>query len=157
MLRVARTTTLAVALAMALPLFADRIVPSVARTAGGNNAFFLTDARFLNTSRTDAMTVGVTFYPTDGAPVTADEFMIGPRQQIAFDNMSESLFGITADVTGLLRVKAPDSLEVSTRTFNRNDPCTGGTLGTWIPGLLEADALLSGIIPQAAGSPVDGV
>lgn len=147
-----RTRLVLLAFAITTPLAADRIVPSVARTEGRNNAFFLTDARFLNTSTMDSLTVSVTFYPVGGSAVTANEFMIGPRQQVAHDNIVESLFGITTNVTGLVRVAAPDSLEVSTRTFNRNDPCTGGTLGTWIPGLLERDAMTSGIIPQAAGS-----
>jgi len=140
-----------VVLGLAFGAYADRIVPSVARTAGRNNAFFLTDARFLNTSKSDTLTVGVTFYPPGGQPVT-EEFTVGPREQVAYDNVVESLFGITDDVTGLLRVAAADSLEVSTRTFNLNDPCTGGTLGTWIPGLLDSEALTAGIIPQAAGS-----
>lgn len=148
-----RGVRLALAFVLAAsPSLADRIVPSSARSVGGNGAFFKTDLRLLNTSATDGATVVATFTPKGGAPITGPELKIPPRQQLAFDDVLGLLFGQTADTSGPIRIAAPDAVEASSRTYNANDACTSGTLGTWVPGLRPSAAITSGLIAQAAGS-----
>lgn len=151
-MRIFRGVAVGMAMFLSVNALADRVAPGAARTSGRNNAFFQTDLRLLNTSSTDATTVTVVYYPSDGPPVEAPELRVEPRQQLAFNNVVETLFGIKTDTTGSLRVMAPDLLDASTRTYNINDPCTGGTFGSWIPGLLVSEAITDGVILHAAGS-----
>lgn len=132
---------------------ADRIVPSAAHAAGRNGALFQTDLRLLNTSRTEMARATLVFTPASGAATsTSAEITIPPLQQKAFNDVLFGLFGLTADGSGPIRLVAPDGVELSSRTYNVFDPCSGGTFGTWIPGLRPEGALREGVVPQASGS-----
>src|SRR5205085_2487861 len=95
-----------------------------------------TDLRLLDTSQTQGAYVRLVFTPSNGgSPVTAPVVLLLPHEQKAFDNVLETLFGFTTDVSGPITVTAPDFVAVSTRTYNVSDACTGGTYGTWVPWL----------------------
>ncbi|MEO6326614.1 MAG: DM13 domain-containing protein [Thermoanaerobaculia bacterium] len=134
-------------------LSADRIVPSAAHAAGRNGALFRTDLRLLNTSRTETVRAMLVFLPASGgAPSTSAEILVLPLQQRSYDDVLAGLFGVTGDASGPIRLVAPESVELSSRTYNVFDPCTGGTFGTWIPGLRPESAMREGLIPQVSGS-----
>jgi hypothetical protein len=59
---------------------------------------------------------------------------------------------VPGDSSGPIRVVGPDTLQASSRTYNVNDPCSGGTFGTAIPALAPESALNAGIVAQVAGS-----
>src|SRR5258706_14246340 len=131
---------------------ADRWVLSSARSTGKNGAFFITDVRLLNASNTDSATVHLVYYPSGGAPVTSSEVTILPRRQKALDNVLESVFGFTSNTFGPIRVVANDSVQVSSRTYNVTDPCSGGTFGSALPGVDAEAAVTSGLVSQVSGS-----
>src|SRR5438105_3581362 len=86
---------------------ADRVVPASARSAGRNGAFFQTDLRLLDTSQTQGAYVRLVFTPSNGgSPVTAPVVLLLPHEQKAFDNVLETLFGFTTDVSGPITVTA---------------------------------------------------
>lgn len=131
---------------------ADRWIPSSARATGANGAVFVTDVRLLNTSETETATVQLVYYPAGKPAFTSVELQIGPRQQKALDNVIETFLGVPGDSSGPIRVVAPDTVQASSRTYNVNDPCSGGTFGTSIPALAPEAALTAGIVAQVAGS-----
>ncbi len=140
-------------LLISTPVRAERWIAASAHAPGRNGTFFVTNLRLLNTSSTETVTAQAVFFPSGGgAPVTSPELRLAPRQQLAFDDALVSLFGVAGNASGPIRVLAPESVEVSSRTLNTSDPCSGGTFGAVLPGLAPASASAHALLAGLEGS-----
>jgi len=106
------------------------------------NASWRSDVRVYNSS-TSAQTVLLTFYPNGnpGAAVSKDA-SINAGEVKAFDNVLQSLFGLT-NVGGALHVTTTSTapLVVTARTY---DQTNSGTLGQFITAVTPNDAIGNG-------------
>lgn len=151
--RAAFALCLLVAPASVLPCRADVILPSSALGPGRNGAFFRTSVRVLNTGPDAATVVPVLRDQATGEAVEAPELTVPPRQQLAFDNALETLFGRAAPSYGPIRFRTSSpGLVVSSSVENGNACGTGAVNGQWLPGLDPSYALRAGVLAQLAAS-----
>jgi hypothetical protein len=131
-----------------------RIFPGAASAPGLDGAFFVTDVRLYNPDQDDAITVHLSFLDrdTDNSGAIEIPVEIPPRLGVAFNDVLASLFGLV-DVAGAIRMRSDAPFFATSRTFNLGGEA--GTFGSYIPGLLEDDALLNGILLQVVNDPAD--
>lgn len=144
-------------LAAAAPSRADVVLPTSAFSSGAGNppAQFQTDVRVFNPGNSPVNVTPV-FYNQgpDGGTVTKPFFTVPARSQVAFDNILQSLFGLSNSppVFGPIRFQSSSPILVSSGTNNVNS-CVGGVVtGQWIPGIDVGQALTSGTLVQLAAS-----
>lgn len=149
---------LVAALAALAPMTAtaDVVIPSSAFSAGKNSAEFHSDARVFNPTNAPVNVTPV-FYRSDAGGNVLDTVAmpvvtIGPRQQIAYDNVLQSLFGQTIGVFGPIRFQTAGTLLVSSSVNNVNGCGNGSTSGQWLPGIDTSQALKAGTLVQLAAS-----
>ncbi len=155
--RTLRTLLVPLALLTALAAPADVVIPSSAFSAGRNAAEFHTDVRVFNPSSTSPVLVTPFFYQSDvngnvvntvGEPA----FAVGPREQVSFDNVLQSLFRQPLGVFGPIRFVANAPILVSSGTNNVNGCGNGSVSGQFIPGMDTGQALRAGTLVQLAAS-----
>jgi hypothetical protein len=135
------------------PCRADVILPSSALAPGRNGAFFRTNVRILNPGPAAATVVPVLRDQVTGETVTGAELTVPPRQQLAFDNALETLFGRVAPSFGPIRFRTSSpGLVVSSSAENVNACGAGAVNGQWLPGLDPSHALRAGVLAQLAVS-----
>jgi PKD repeat protein len=135
---------------------ADVVVPSSAFLLGKNSAEFHSDVRVFNPTSSP---VGFTpvFYSSDAAGNVLNTIQmpfvsIGPRQQLAYNNVLQSLFGLPIGVFGPIRFQSTGTLLVSSSVNNVNSCGNGSTSGQWLPGIDPSQALKAGTLVQLAAS-----
>lgn len=135
---------------------ADVVIPSSAFVSGKNSAEFHSDVRVFNPSNTP-MDVTPLFYRSDGSgnvlnTVQMPVVTIAPRQQLAYDNVLQGLFGQSIGVFGPIRFRSAGALVVSSGVNNVNGCGNGSTSGQWLPGIDTSQALRTGTLVQLAAS-----
>lgn len=143
------------------PARADVVLLTSAFSDGKNGAEFRTDVRVFNPSPTTPVLVTPVFYQSDANgfvvnTVSKPAFTVGPRQQVAFDNILSSLFGLEKGFFGPIRFEAIAAVLVSSGTNNYKS-CGSTTpgasiAGQWIPGIDVGQALKAGTLVQLAAS-----
>ena len=110
------------------------LLPSSAYLTGANAAEYQTNVRVLNQG-TSAVTVTATFYDQRTSTTSsAGPFQIGPRSQVAFDNILQSVFGKTLGQAayGPIRFDGTGPILVAANVNNSGTwVSTAGTSGTW--------------------------
>ena len=77
---------------------------------------------------------------------------IGPREQLAYDNVLQSLFGQSLGVFGPIRLQTTGALLVSSGVNNINGCGNGSVSGQSLPGIDTSAALKAGTLVQLAAS-----
>jgi PKD repeat protein len=138
------------------PAAADVLIPSSAFSSGKNSAEFHSDVRVFNPTSSP---VGFTpiFYSSDAAgnvlnTVQMPFVSIGPRQQLSYNNVLQSLFNLPIGVFGPIRFQTTGTLLVSSSVNNVNGCGNGSTSGQWLPGIDSSQALKAGTLVQLAAS-----
>jgi hypothetical protein len=154
--RVLAVSTVALATCVAaFALSADVIVPSSAFSTG-INAEFHSDVRVFNPTSSPVDFTPI-FYRSDASgnvvnTVQMPVVTIGPRQQLSYDNVLQSLFGQSLGVFGPIRFQTSGSLLVSSGVNNINGCGNGSRSGQGLPGIDVGQALKSGTLVQLAAS-----
>lgn len=136
------------------PSAATVFLPSSAFRRGENGAEYRTDVRVLNLS-SEAVTVRAWLYDqASNAPPQERSFRVEARNQAAFDNVLESLFGRTLaeGAYGPVRFDATGPVLVGASVNNVNACGSGAVSGQWLPGLPVSKALRKGVLGQLATS-----
>ena len=136
--------------------FGDVLIPSSAFSAGKNSAEFHSDVRVFNPTSSPVSFTPV-FYRSDAAgnvlnTVQMPVVTLAPRQQAAFDNVLQGLFGQSIGVFGPIRFESAGTLIVSSSVNNVNGCGNGSTSGQWLPGIDTGQALRAGTLVQLAAS-----
>jgi PKD repeat protein len=152
----AASAAVLVSLVAACPLEGDVVIPSSAFSSGKNSAEFHSDVRVFNPT---ASPVNITpiFYRSDASgnvlnAVQMPVVTIGPRQQLTYDNVLQSLFSQSIGVFGPIRFQSTGKLLVSSGVNNVNGCGNGSTSGQWLPGIDVGQALKAGTLVQLAAS-----
>jgi len=151
----ASTAVLAALVARPAPS-ADVIVPSSAFSAG-INAEFHSDVRVFNPTSSPVDFTPI-FYRSDASgnvvsTVPMAAVTIGPRQQLSYDNVLQSLFGQSIGTFGPIRFQTTGTLLVSSGVNNVNACGTAGSRsGQALPGIDAGQALKAGTLVQLAAS-----
>src|SRR5450755_3011520 len=135
---------------------ADVVIPSSAFASGKNSAEFHSDVRLFNPTNSPVDFTPV-FYRSDSSGNVLDTVVmpvvtIAPRQQLAYDNVLQSLFGQSIGVFGPIRFQSAGALIVSSGLNNVNGCGNGSTSGQWLPGIDSSQALKAGTLVQLAAS-----
>ncbi len=146
---------LALALTAAAAL-GDVVIPSSAFSSGKNNAEFHSDVRVFNPTSSPINFTPI-FYRSDAAgnvvnTVQMPVVTIGPREQLAYDNALQGLFGQSIGVFGPIRLETAGELIVSSGVNNVNACGNGSVSGQWLPGIDTTTALKAGTLVQLAAS-----
>ncbi|HEX5856082.1 MAG TPA: PKD domain-containing protein, partial [Thermoanaerobaculia bacterium] len=156
-LRVLAASAAALAALVARPaLSADVIVPSSAFSTG-INAEFHSDVRVFNPTNSPVDFTPI-FYRSDAggnvvATVPMPVVTIGPRQQLSYDNVLQSLFGQSLGAFGPIRFQTAGTLLVSSGVNNVNACGTAGSRsGQGLTGIDVSQALKTGTLVQLAAS-----
>ena len=150
-------TPLALALVLAAAAArADVIVPSSAFSSGRNNAEFHSDVRVFNPTNSPINFTPI-FYRSDAGGNVLDTVQkpvvtIGPREQLAYDNVLQSLFGQSIGVFGPILFQTTGTLLVSSGVNNVNGCGNGSVSGQSLPGIDTSTALRAGTLVQLAAS-----
>lgn len=126
------------------------ILPVAGSVQGAS--FFRTDARLLNPSLTDPITIAASYLPV-GSDNSATDLVLEtlePRSAKIFADVVGSLLDQTG--LGAIRLFSDRPFIASSRIFTDSDCETqqGGTFGQFVPAIAEEDALLFGIVPNLA-------
>ncbi len=142
-------------LALTNPAVAETyVLPSSAFRSGSNGAEYRTDVRILNQG-SSAVTVNALFYDqVTSTTVLTNPFRIEARNQAAFDNILQSVFGKTLaqGAYGPIRFESTGPILVAASVNNVNTCGNGAVSGQWLSGLLTSGALKAGVIGQLAVS-----
>lgn len=121
-----RSLVIAGMLLLANSAAAERIIP-VSRPAG---IFGTHEIRLRNVSRADAATVTLE-YDADGHTAgIAPPIRLGPGAEIVLPDVVRTLFGMTPETTGEIRVQGPENIEVHWRAAG-----TGPAKDAWQPSI----------------------
>ena len=155
--RTLRTLLVPLSLFTASAAPADVVIPSSAFLTGRNSAEFHTDVRVFNPSGTSPVLVTPFFYQSDingnvVNTVSPPAFVVGPREQVSFDNVLRTLFGQSLGVFGPIRFQTSAAILVSSGTNNVNGCGNGSVSGQSIPGIDSGQALKTGTLVQLAAS-----
>jgi len=132
----------------------SRIIPGAANASGVGDAFFVTDARLYNPDPSASITVNLSFLArdADNSGVGEQTVTIPPRRGVAFNDIVGEFFG-RSEVAGAIRMRSAAPFYATSRTYNVGG--SEGTFGSFIPGLLEEDAIDHGILLQIVNNPAD--
>ena len=136
--------------------FADVVIPSSAFSSGRNSAEFHSDVRVFNPTNSPINFTPI-FYRSDAGGNVLDTVQmpvvtIGPRQQLTYDNVLQSLFAQSIGVFGPIRLQTTEPLLVSSGVNNVNACGNGSVSGQWLPGIDTSAALQAGTLVQLAAS-----
>lgn len=124
------------------------VLPSSAYSLGAGGAEFHTDLRVMNPNPSQ-VTISASFYDqSTGQTVPASPLVVAPRNQAAFDNVLNSLFGRGLGSYGPIRLEASGPLFVSSSVNNVNACGSGAVSGQWLPGIETSRSLTAGILVQ---------
>jgi PKD repeat protein len=146
----------ALAVIAAKAAFADVVIPSSAFSSGKNSAEFHSDVRVFNPTNSPINFTPI-FYRSDAGGNVVDTVQmpvvtIGPRQQLSYDNVLQSLFAQSIGVFGPIRLRTTEALLVSSGVNNVNGCGNGSVSGQSLPGIDASAALKAGTLVQLAAS-----
>jgi PKD repeat protein len=146
----------ALALIVAAGARADVVVPSSAFSSGRNNAEFHSDVRVFNPTDA-AISFTPIFYRSDAAGNVTNLVQmpiqtVGPREQVAFDNVLSTLFQQPLGAFGPILFQTTGALIVSSGVNNVNACGNGSISGQGLPGIDTSTALKTGTLVQLAAS-----
>jgi PKD repeat protein len=149
-------TPLVLTLALAAAARADVVIPSSAFSPGQNSAEYHSDVRVFNPTNSPINFTPI-FYRSDAGgnvlnTVQMPVVTIGPRQQLTYDNVLQSLFAQSIGVFGPIRLQTTGTLLVSSGVNNVNACGNGSVSGQWLPGIDTSAALKAGTLVQLAAS-----
>lgn len=130
------------------------ILPSSAFRAGANGAEYRTDVRIINQGSSAVTVTGFFYDQVTSTTSQSNPFRIEGRNQAAFDNVLQSLFGRTLSQGsyGPIRFEASGPILVGASVNNVNACGSGAVSGQWLPGIRSATAPKAGVIGQLAVS-----
>ncbi len=134
------------------------VLPSSAFRSGTNESEYRTDVRILNQG-TVAVTVNATFYDqVSRTAIPASPVRVEARNQAAFDNILQLLFGRTLanGAYGPIRFDATGPVLVASSVNNVNACRSGAISGQWLPAIETSQGLKAGVIGQLAVSSSTG-
>jgi len=108
-------------------------VPAVARTAGVNGSFFVSDVRAFNKG---AATANVDAYLLPGG--SKKSFTVAKNHAASYGDVLTDLFGLQGGV-GAMRVESDQPLLISSHLENINNVC-GGTTTQYLPAVASSAA-----------------
>jgi subtilisin-like proprotein convertase family protein len=124
------------------------MVAGVAHAPGAAGSNWRSKVALLNRSGSSAQ-VTLSYVRSSG-PVLTESVTLANNQLVAWDDVAVTLFGVSADSSGAIKVDSNQPLIVTARTYNAS---ASGTYGQFLPGVEESDALASGqtgVISQLA-------
>jgi len=124
------------------------MVGGIAHAPGLEGSNWRSKLALLNRSGAGAA-VTLTYVRSSGAPLS-ESVTLANNQLQAWDDVAVSLFGVSADSSGAIKIDSSQPLVVTARTFNAS---ASGTYGQFLPGVEESDGLAygqSGVISQLA-------
>lgn len=125
------------------------VIPVTGALRGGNQTFFRTDAAIMNTGSTTA-TGTLRYYDRTG-PEYDEQISLAPQETLVYENITESLFGITSDTVGHMTF-TPSSGEVVITSRNFTTEAGGqATYGSGVPTLAASSALDAGDVTRFGG------
>ena len=135
---------------------ADVVIPSSAFSLGKNSAEFHSDVRVFNPTSSPINFMPI-FYRSDAGGNVVDTVQmplvtVGPRQQLAYDNVLQSLFSQSIGVFGPILFQTTGTLIVSSGVNNVNACGNGSVSGQGLPGIDSSTALKTGTLVQLAAS-----
>ncbi len=130
------------------------ILPSSSFRSGLNGAEYRTDVRIMNQSSSAATVTAYFFDQVTSTTLQSNRFRIDARNQAAFDNVLQSLFGRTLSqgAYGPIRFEADVPLLINASVNNVNACGSGAVSGQWLPGISTSQSLKAGVIGQLAVS-----
>lgn len=134
----------------------EYLVPGIAHAPGEGEAQWKSDLTVFNPGPAPAL-VELTF--SGNATLGPVQRTVAVRQQLAFDDVLSSAFGIDGEDIGVIAVNSDEPVEVHARTYSSGpDPTSGGvmTVGQFFPGLAASQALLGTEIGFITGLRSDG-
>lgn len=125
---------LVVILLFTIPAAAEQIIP-VTRSA---EIAATHELRLRNASATDAAIVTLA-YDTDGSSAAIPSpIRIEPGEEIILTDVTRSVFGMTAETTGEIRVQTPEQIEVHWRVSDLRSPERA-----WMPSISSSSELMA--------------
>ena len=124
------------------------MVGGIAHAPGLEGSNWRSKVALLNRSGASAQ-VTLTYVRTSGQ-LLSESVTLANGQLQAWDDVAVSLFGVSADSSGAIKIDSSQPLVVTARTYNAS---ASGTYGQFLPGVDEGDALAygqSGVISQLA-------
>ena len=124
------------------------MVGGIAHAPGAAGSNWRSKVALLNRSGASAQ-VTLTYVRSSGPPL-AESATLANNQLLAWDDVAVTLFGVSADSSGAIKIDSSQPLVVTARTYNAS---ASGTYGQFLPGVDESDALAygqSGVISQLA-------
>lgn len=126
----------------------EYMVAGIAHAPGLEGSNWRSKLALLNRSGTSAQ-VTLSYVRSSGAPLS-QSLTLAINQLVAWDDVAVSLFGVSADSSGAIKVGSSQPLIVTARTYNAS---ADGTYGQFLPGVDETEALAIdglGVISQLA-------
>jgi len=124
------------------------MVAGIAHAPGLEGSNWRSKVALLNRSGASAQ-VTLTYVRSSG-PLLSEAVTLANNQLVAWDDVAVTLFGVSADSNGAIKVDSSQPLLVTARTYNVS---ASGTYGQFLPGVDDSDALAtgqSGVITQLA-------
>lgn len=124
------------------------LVGGIAHAPGTAGSNWRSKVALLNRSGSSAQ-VTLTYVRTSKT-LLSETVTLANGQLQAWDDVAVTLFGVTADSSGAVKVDSTQPLIVTARTYNAS---TSGTFGQFLPGVDESEALATGqtgVISQLA-------
>ena len=124
------------------------MVGGIAHAPGAAGSNWRSKVALLNRSGGSAQ-VTLTYVRSSGPPL-AESVTLADNQLLAWDDVAVTLFGVSADSSGAIKIDSSQPLVVTARTYNAS---ASGTFGQFLPGVDESDALAygqGGVISQLA-------
>lgn len=124
------------------------MVGGIAHAPGEAGSNWRSKLALLNRSGSSSQ-VTLTYVRGSGGPLS-QAVTLANGQLTAWDDVAVTLFGVTADSSGAVKVDSAQPLIVTARTYNAS---TSGTFGQFLPGVDESEALApgqTGVISQLA-------
>ena len=115
------------------------MVAGVAHAPGAGGSNWRSKVAVLNRSGGSAQ-VTLSYVRSSG-PVLEQSITLANNQLMAWDDVAVTLFGVSADSSGAIKIESSRPLIVTARTYNAS---ASGTYGQFLPGVEESDALATG-------------
>jgi subtilisin family serine protease len=124
-------------------------VLGVAHAPGVPPAYFYSDLAVFDAGETRA-DLSLTFFGSTAPPLEATA-SLGPRQQVTWQDVLASAFGLTSTDVGLVEVDSTAPVLVLARTYSRPTTSPDRSFGQFVPGLRADEALTAGRVGYFMG------
>jgi hypothetical protein len=124
-------------------------VPAIARTGGLNQSYFVSNVRVFNKGGAEAKVDAFFLSTADNTAAVAKAFTVAPNRAAAYDDVLQSLFGLSGG-GGALRLESDQPLIASSHLQNVNSLCPdqGATTGQYLGGIPRSAAATHQRLPH---------